>query len=484
MVKKLVLTLLISLLIFSPRTVPTEAEAPIEPEIEQLDIEQIEGQSGGEQDKSKTVEEQLETLIDIEEVTVHENEQDPGRESEIIEQPEAPANATDTGTVTGPSEAEQPEVEHEHPAEVHSGTKEELNQEIEDIGGDVVSEEDPPEETIEILPDNPFLMDSPQLSVDAHTVDQQLVLSLRGRSRSTVLSDSFVVFQFPDEWIETLRNSQSHAAYQVVHQSETGLSAATSGAFMREEHEHSDMGNQVIIKIPPSFFEEGTLYIFTLTITLEKSLQDPGDGMSYAQVVNTPTDLSGYSEQVATAMLTPSETKEEQSSERIEEVGKMPGESVSAEQVTGKMTMSQASIESTSRLTFSSVPKTLEFEDVYMVDEDVTVKRKDPSWSIRVNDSRGAGSEWWLYAEADRPLTAVSDPAFEMPGALVFIREDGSRIPLDNGAIEAYSGVTGVNQETEISWEWDTGPLLQFNPSRAQAGDYTTSIRWTLVDAP
>ncbi|TRM09234.1 hypothetical protein FH966_07315 [Lentibacillus cibarius] len=134
-------------------------------------------------------------------------------------------------------------------------------------------------------------------------------------------------------------------------------------------------------------------------------------------------------------------------------------------------------------LAFDHVPDTLPFQSVVIEPGRVTVPRKNPDWTIKVKDTRGEGSKWRLLAEVDKPLTST-DSKRKLTEALVFVDTQQEKHPLTNDPIEVFAAKTGANPITNVRWKSNQGPLIQVEPTDAFAGKYSTSITWTLVDAP
>jgi len=130
------------------------------------------------------------------------------------------------------------------------------------------------------------------------------------------------------------------------------------------------------------------------------------------------------------------------------------------------------------------VPEALTFQPTMVESEIITILREDPDWSIRISDTREQGSEWEVTAKAESPLTSVDNHQLH-EDALVFI-QDGQEQSLKETVL-IQQGVTEDQQETNIIWGKNEGILIKLNPitSGVQTNKpYSTTIEWTLTDAP
>jgi len=130
------------------------------------------------------------------------------------------------------------------------------------------------------------------------------------------------------------------------------------------------------------------------------------------------------------------------------------------------------------------VPEALTFQPTMVESEIITIPRDDPDWSVHVTDSREQGSEWEVTAKAESPLTSEDGHRLD-EDSLVFM-QDGKEQSLKDGVL-IHQGVTGEEQETDISWDKDEGILIKLNPIASDVRTntpYSTTIEWTLTDAP
>jgi hypothetical protein len=132
---------------------------------------------------------------------------------------------------------------------------------------------------------------------------------------------------------------------------------------------------------------------------------------------------------------------------------------------------------------FHSVPENIAFQTTEINPGVVRIPRKDPDWAIEVMDTRVQGSPIRILAEEKNPLQ-TRDGTHSLPDALVYVDGNGESKRLSEGAVQVYSGESGSESVTEISWAPDEGILVETDPANAYASDYRGTITWTLVDAP
>ena len=84
------------------------------------------------------------------------------------------------------------------------------------------------------------------------------------------------------------------------------------------------------------------------------------------------------------------------------------------------------------------------------------------------------------------PLTATVDSeSHTLPNALVFVDKNGRETPLSAAPLTVHHQSKPPAGTSEITWNTDEGILLRINPGAVYSGaTYTTTIQWTLVDAP
>lgn len=137
----------------------------------------------------------------------------------------------------------------------------------------------------------------------------------------------------------------------------------------------------------------------------------------------------------------------------------------------------------TGALEFKSVPSELAFKSAVVPSVKTTVKRQDTDWSIIISDSRIQSSDWSLYASVKNPFTSSANHVLK--DALVFIDEKDSGFIINNEPTKIYSG-SAVSSPTDITVKWpeNQGILLEIDPQDVFAESYSTTLTWTLADAP
>lgn len=130
------------------------------------------------------------------------------------------------------------------------------------------------------------------------------------------------------------------------------------------------------------------------------------------------------------------------------------------------------------------VPGTLNFKQTMVKDEETIIARMDEDWSIDVKNTRGAGSEWGVTAKVEKPLENENGHKLG-ENALVFVKDGESQSLKDSVSIGRDEA--GEKRDTVIKWGGNEGILLQLNPVESGVEvhtEYTTTIEWTLTDAP
>lgn len=134
-------------------------------------------------------------------------------------------------------------------------------------------------------------------------------------------------------------------------------------------------------------------------------------------------------------------------------------------------------------LEFKTVPSELAFKSTVIPTVKTTIQRQEPDWSIIISDSRILSTDWNLYASIKKPFTSVSNHTIE--DALVFIDEKDENFVINSEPIKIYSGnEVSSPTDTTIKWSENRGILLTINPQNILAESYSTTITWTLSDAP
>lgn len=106
--------------------------------------------------------------------------------------------------------------------------------------------------------------------------------------------------------------------------------------------------------------------------------------------------------------------------------------------------------------------------------------------SLTVRDTRGAGSQWKIKAQATGPLISTTSGKSLSSNALVFV--NGTSVQsLVGQQVLVYPGTT-QQELTIVSWDADKGLLIKMTPEdflNIVPGDvYSTTINWTLEDTP
>ena len=103
---------------------------------------------------------------------------------------------------------------------------------------------------------------------------------------------------------------------------------------------------------------------------------------------------------------------------------------------------------------------------------------------LSVTDDRGVGSKWQLTAKLQAPLT---NNGKTLPNSLVYKTDAGEETITENVSQVIATHTTSTDSEkTTISdgWTNDQGLMLKLEEGKAAAGEYSTTIEWTLNDAP
>lgn len=139
------------------------------------------------------------------------------------------------------------------------------------------------------------------------------------------------------------------------------------------------------------------------------------------------------------------------------------------------------------RLELRQVPD-ITFETTAIRDEpDLIIPKTNPVTAI-VYDTREAGG-WQLTVRAGRPLTNTAGHTLE---DTLFYANDPSHTNLQTleqtpvlVASDQESSADGGGYIQEVNWAADQGFVMQLNPIYSQTGSmYSTSLEWTLTDAP
>ncbi len=136
-------------------------------------------------------------------------------------------------------------------------------------------------------------------------------------------------------------------------------------------------------------------------------------------------------------------------------------------------------------LEFISVPSSMDFPKTTIPTSDTIVSRSASAWTMTLSDTRGSDNSWEVNASIDEPLTGSdSNGTHTLPNRLVYV-DGSSKTPLSSTPMTIFAGTTTSNPIFDLSWNSNEGILLDL-----VAGDgvphvsYSTTINWTLVDAP
>lgn len=137
----------------------------------------------------------------------------------------------------------------------------------------------------------------------------------------------------------------------------------------------------------------------------------------------------------------------------------------------------------TGALEFKTVPSELAFKSVVVPAVKTIIGRQDADWSIIISDSRIQSSDWALYASVKNPF--ISSGNHILKDALAFVDEQDSALVINSDPIKIYSG-SAVSSPTDVTVKWpeNQGMLLAINPQDIFAESYSTTVTWTLTDAP
>lgn len=137
-------------------------------------------------------------------------------------------------------------------------------------------------------------------------------------------------------------------------------------------------------------------------------------------------------------------------------------------------------------LSFVSVPTSIGF-GAQDIPAGQALAERPGAMTLAVSDTRQSPSPWRIDADLTGPLEAILEDGrvHRLADALVFRMKDGTTLPLNEAPTTIYRQAEGQHGETALRWEGGEGPLLRLSPGEVYSGvDYTTTIHWTLVDAP
>lgn len=134
-------------------------------------------------------------------------------------------------------------------------------------------------------------------------------------------------------------------------------------------------------------------------------------------------------------------------------------------------------------LKFLSVPSEMPFTGGTIPSSPTYLSRQNANWEISVEDTRGEGNAWRLDATV---VGNISDGGSNVLDATLNFVTPSSSVALGSTPTTIYSGTTGTSPTTAISWQADQGVLLWLNSISNVIPNisYSTTIDWSLVDAP
>lgn len=138
------------------------------------------------------------------------------------------------------------------------------------------------------------------------------------------------------------------------------------------------------------------------------------------------------------------------------------------------------------RLAFLFVPESTSFGVLPVPGSSGLVPRTDAEFGMTVADTRLNSLGWRIDASLSRPLTAaVNGKSVVLPGSVLFADADGTVQKLSEVPLTVYRESSGAQGEFQLHWNAAEGLLLELLPGDIYSGAaYSTTIQWTLVDAP
>lgn len=134
-------------------------------------------------------------------------------------------------------------------------------------------------------------------------------------------------------------------------------------------------------------------------------------------------------------------------------------------------------------LYFKKIPDSINFETTIIPSKETIIHRDESNWEMSVYDEL-PGRKWHITTTIDTPLTSTSNSSHKLLNALVYVDDEGNPTPLSTTPLKVFEYTTGADSIILINWERDKGILVKINPSEVYAESYTTTINWTLTDAP
>lgn len=141
-------------------------------------------------------------------------------------------------------------------------------------------------------------------------------------------------------------------------------------------------------------------------------------------------------------------------------------------------------IQVTGELKFNQIPTSFSFETISLQNQKNIAKRND-SFAMSVQDSRGSGSKFRVTAAINSPLTSTTNSDHTLPNGLIFVDGNGEKTTLSNEPVTVFTSNGAEELIVPVDWEENQGILVEADTSEAYADEaYETTIEWTLTDAP
>jgi len=134
-------------------------------------------------------------------------------------------------------------------------------------------------------------------------------------------------------------------------------------------------------------------------------------------------------------------------------------------------------------LYFNQIPDSINFQTTTIPSKETIIQRDDSNWEMSVYDEL-SGRGWHITATIDAPLISTSNSTHKLLNALVYVDDEGNTTPLSTTPIKVFEYTTRTDSIIPVSWDANKGILLKINPIEVYAETYTTTINWTLTDAP
>jgi len=134
-------------------------------------------------------------------------------------------------------------------------------------------------------------------------------------------------------------------------------------------------------------------------------------------------------------------------------------------------------------LYFNQIPDSINFQTTTIPSKETIIQRVDSNWEMSVYDEL-SGRGWHITATIDAPLISTSNSTHKLLNALVFVDDQGNTTPLSTTPIKVFEYTTRTESIIPVNWDANKGILLKINPIEVYAETYTTTINWTLTDAP